>query len=168
MIEVTAKLKIRRSAYKVEVKGQLALPFEARRNGQQAARLASGEEVHLKLPPGEVLRGGDLVTTSDGRVIEVIAAPEKLLHVVGAALPRVAYILGNGHVPVAFGDGFIRVADIEGLDAALLQHGLEVSRVEEPFEPEVFGGHAHDDHDHGHEHHHHDHDHDHDHGHHHH
>jgi urease accessory protein len=162
MVEVTAKLKIRRSAYKVDVKGQLVLPFEARRNGQQAARLASGEEVQLKLPPGEVLRGGDLVTASDGRVIEVIAAPEKLLHVVGAALPHVAYILGNGHVPAQFGDGYMRVADIQGLDGALLQHGLQVSRVEEPFEPEVVGGHAH--HDHGHDHHHHDHDH-HDHGH---
>ena len=163
MIEVTAKLKIRRSAYKVEVKGQLVLPFEIRRHARQAARLASGEEVQLKLPPGEVLRGGDLVTASDGRVIEVVAAPEKLLHVAGAALPRVAYILGNGHVPVQFGDGFMRVADAEQLDEALRQHGLEVSRVEEPFEPEVVGGHAHheeahdhdhDHHDHGHHHHH--------------
>jgi len=168
MVEVTAKLKIRRSAYKVEVKGQLVLPFEARRNGQQAARLASGEEVQLKLPPGEVLRGGDLVTASDGRVIEVIAAPEKLLHVAGAALPRIAYILGNGHVPVEFGDGFMRVAEIQELDAALAQHGLEVSRVEEPFEPEVVGGHAHHDHDHHHDHGDNDHDHhDHGHGHHH-
>lgn len=168
MVELTAKLKIRRSAYKVDVKGQLVLPFEARRNGRQAARLASGEEVQLKLPPGEVLRGGDLVTASDGRVIEVIAAPEKLLHVAGAALPRVAYILGNGHVPVQFGDGFMRLPDADQLDEALRQHGLEVSRIEEPFEPEVVGGHAHHDHGHAHDHHH-DHDHhDHGHGHHHH
>ena len=160
MIEVTAKLKIRRSAYKVDVKGQLVLPFEARRNAQHVARLESGEEVALKLPPGEVLRGGDLVTASDGRVIEVVAAPEKLLHVAGAALPRIAYILGNGHVPVQFGDGFMRLADAEQLDEALLQHGLQVSRVEEPFEPEVVGG-GHEHHDHGHDHHHHDHDHDH-------
>ena len=59
MVEITAKLKIRRDAYKVDVKGQLALPFEARRNAQQGAQLVSGEEVALKLPPGEVLRGGD-------------------------------------------------------------------------------------------------------------
>ena len=169
MVEVTAKLKIRRGAYKVDVKGQLVLPFAARRNGQQAAvKLQSGEAVVLKLPPGEVLRGGDLVTASDGRVIEVIAAPEKLLHVAGAALPRIAYILGNGHVPVQFGDGFMRLPDADELEEALRQHGLEVSRVEEPFEPEVVGGHAHPDH--GNEHRHdHDHDHhDHGHGHHHH
>jgi urease accessory protein len=162
MVEVTAKLKIRRSAYQVEVKGQLVLPFEARRNAQHIARLQSGEEVSLRLPPGEVLRGGDLVTASDGRVIEVIAAPEKLLHVVGGAIPRIAYILGNGHIPVQFGDGFMRLADVDDLEKALREHGLEVSRVEEPFEPEVMAG-AH--HDHGHEHHNHDHDHDHDHDH---
>jgi len=166
MVEVTAKLKIRRSAYKVDVKGQLVLPFAARRNGQQApVKLQSGEEVALRLPPGEVLRGGDLVTASDGRVIEVIAAPEKLLHVAGAALPRVAYILGNGHVPVQFGDGFMRLPDADELEEALRQHGLEVSRVEEPFEPEVAGGHAHADRGHDHRH---DHDHEHGHGHHHH
>ena len=164
MVEVTAKLKIRREAYKVEVKGQLTLPFALRRNGQQAAKLASGEEVLLKLPPGEILRGGDLVTASDGRVIEVIAAAEKLLHVVGAALPRIAYILGNGHIPVQFGDGFMRLADVDDLEQALRQHGLEVSKVEEAFEPEVMAG-GHEHHDHGHDH---PHDHDHDHGHHHH
>src|SRR3954469_24799175 len=147
MVEVTAKLKIRRNAYKLDIKGQLPLPFEARRSsahgGHQAARLASGEEVSLKLPPGEVLRGGDLVTASDGRVIEVIAAPEKLLHVEGAALARIAYILGNGHVPVQFGEGFMRLAEAPELEEALRHHGLSVSRVEEPFEPEGVGGHAH-------------------------
>ena len=166
MVEVKAKLKIRPGAYKVDVKGRLALPFEARRNAQQVAKLESGEEVTLALPRGEVLRGGDLVTASDGRVIEVVAVPEKLLHVEGAALARIAYLLGNGHVPVEFGDGYMRLGEVPDLEHALREHGLEVSLVEEPFEPEVMAEHAH--HDHGDEHHHHDHDHDHDHGHHHH
>ena len=160
MVEIKSKLKIRRDAYKVDIKGQLALPFEARRSAQQPAKLASGEEVSLKLPAGEVLRGGDLVTASDGRVIEVIAVPETLLHVEGAALPRIAYLLGNGHVPVEFGDGFMRLAEVPELGEALRQHGLEVSTVTEPFEPEVMAEHAHHNHDHDHEH-------DHDHGHHH-
>ena len=164
MVEVTAKLKIRRSAYKLDIKGQLSLPFQVRSNARQVTRLQSGEEVTLKLPPGEILRGGDLVTASDGRVIEVIAAPEKLLHVEGAALPRIAYILGNGHVPVQFGEVFMRVPEVADLEEALRQHGLQVTKVTEAFEPEVVGGHAHD-HDHDHDHDHHDHDHDHDHGH---
>src|SRR3982750_2877791 len=156
MVEVTAKLKIRRDAYKVDIKGQLVLPFEARRNAQQVAKLQSGEEVALKLPPGEVLRGGDLVTASDGRVIEVVALPETLLHVEGAAMPRIAWLLGNGHVPVEFGDDFMRLAEVPDLEHALRQHGLEVSKIEAPFEPAVLGGdHAHHHHDHEHDHHHH-------------
>ena len=166
MVEVTAKLKIRRSAYKVDIKGQLVLPFGARSNAQHVAKLETGEEVALKLPPGEILRGGDLVTASDGRVMEIIAAPEKLLHVEGASLPRIAYILGNGHVPVQFGEGFMRVPEVADLEEALRQHGLQVKKVTEAFEPEVVGGHDHHHHhDHDHEH---GHDHDHDHGHHHH
>src|SRR4051795_4926986 len=157
MVEITAKLKIRRQAYKVDIKGQLALPFEARRSGPAVARLQSGEEVALKLPPGDILRGGDLVTASDGRVIEVLAVPERLLHVEGAAMPRIAWLLGNGHVPVEFGDDFMRLAEVPDLEHALRQHGLAVSKIEAPFEPEVLGGdHAHhDDHDHDHDHDHH-------------
>ena len=71
MVEIKSKLKIARSAYKVEVKGQLRLPFESRQKSRLRTKLVSGEEVALMLPRGEVLRGGDLVTASDGRVIEV-------------------------------------------------------------------------------------------------
>src|ERR1700674_516779 len=60
MIQITAKLKIPRSAYKVEVKGRLELPFEARQKSRFKAKLASGEEVGVLLPRGEILRGGEL------------------------------------------------------------------------------------------------------------
>ncbi|MGH8721243.1 MAG: urease accessory protein UreE, partial [Burkholderiales bacterium] len=62
MIEIKAKLKAARAAYKLEVKGQLRLPFASRQKSGVQARLVSGEEVVLMLPRGEVLRGGDLVT----------------------------------------------------------------------------------------------------------
>ena len=110
MLEIKARLKIPRAAYKVEVKGQLRLPFEARQKSRLRARLVSGEEVGLMLPRGEVLRGGDLVVASDGRVIEVLAEPEKLLHIESAELARIAYHLGNRHVPVQVVEGFLRIA----------------------------------------------------------
>ena len=62
MIEIKAKLKIPRAAYKVEVKGQLKLPFDSRQKSRLKTKLVSGEEVGLMLPRGEILRGGDLVT----------------------------------------------------------------------------------------------------------
>lgn len=175
MVEIKAKLKIARAAYKVEVKGQLRLPFGSRSGGRLHATLVSGEEVALALPRGEVLRGGDLVTASDGRVFEVIAASESLLHAQcanAAELAKAAYLLGSRHVPVQVGDGFLRLAAGHGLEETLNRLGAKVTHVDAPFEPEAGahggghqGGHAHvhdeeRSHDHGH-----DHDHDHDHAH---
>ncbi len=162
MVELTAKLKVPRTAYKVEVKGQLALPFDARQKSRQRAKLVSGEEVALKLPRGEILRGGDLVTASDGRVIEVVSVPERLLHIECEDLARVAYHLGNRHVPVQIGQGFLRIAEDHVLEEMVRKLGARVSHVEAPFEPEAgaYGGgrHQHDEMGHGgkiHDHHHH-------------
>jgi urease accessory protein len=189
MIQITAKLKSRRSAYKVDVKGSLALPFEMRQKSRFKAKLASGEEVGVILPRGEILRGGDLVTASDGRVIEVVSQPEKLLHIERDSekpvdLAKIAYHLGNRHVPVEVGEGYLRIAEDHVLERMVEGLGAKVTRVTAPFEPEAgaYGGvghehgaakihdHHHDDHGHdhhdddhddGHGHHGHDHDHDH-------
>ncbi|HJS39082.1 MAG TPA: urease accessory protein UreE [Burkholderiales bacterium] len=171
MLEIKAKLKIARAAYKLEVKGQLRLPFDSRQKSRLKTRLVSGEEVALMLPRGEILRGGDLVTASDGRVIEVLAEPEKLLHIESDALAKVAYHLGNRHVPVQVGKDFLRIAEDHVLEEMVKKLGARVSHVQAPFEPEAGayagGHHQHDEmghggkiHDHGHDH---DHDHDHDH-----
>jgi len=175
MVEIKAKLKVARGAYKVEVKGRLELPFEQRQKSRFKAKLASGEEVGVMLPRGEILRGGDLVTASDGRVIEVVAQPEALLNVQCEKpndLARIAYHLGNRHVAVEVGDGYLRIAHDHVLDRMLEGLGAKVSHVTAPFEPEAgaYAGvghehgagkiHDHHEHDHdGHDHHGHDHDH---------
>ena len=174
MLEIKSKLRIPRSAYKVDVKGQLKLPFDLRQKSRLRTKLVSGEEVGLVLPRGEILRGGDLVTASDGRVIEIVAEPENVLHVEcvdAAELAKAAYHLGNRHVPVQVGDGFLRLAADHVLEEMLKKIGAKVSKMEAPFEPEAGayagGHHQHDEMGHGgkiHDHHHdHDHGHDHDH-----
>lgn len=170
MVEIKHKLKVVRGAYKIELKGQLELPFEMRQKSRFKTQLASGEEVSVMLPRGEILRGGDLVTASDGRIIEVIAQPENVLHVecaTSVALAKTAYHLGNRHVPVEVGDGYLRLGDDHVLERMLEGLGAKVSRTTAPFEPEAgaYGGAGHE---HGaakiHDHHHdHDHEHDHDH-----
>ena len=50
MVEIKHKLKIVRGAYKIEIKGQLELPFEMRQKSRFKAKLASGEEVGVMLP----------------------------------------------------------------------------------------------------------------------
>jgi urease accessory protein len=129
--------------------GELELPFEQRQKTRFRAKLASGEAVAVLLPRGEVLRGGDRVAASDGRVIAIVAEPESLLHIEcssASGLARAAYHLGNRHVAVQVGAGFLRIATDHVLEDMLRQLGAKVSRIVAPFEPEAgayAGGHEH-------------------------
>jgi urease accessory protein len=124
---------------------KLVLPFELRQKSRLRARLDSGEEVALVLPRGRVLRGGDRVTAADGRELEIVAALEKLLHIESEELARVAYHLGNRHVPLQVGPGFLRIAEDHVLEEMARRLGARVSHVEAPFEPEAgaYGDHHH-------------------------
>ena len=149
MVEIRTRLKVKRGVYAIETKGALLLPFERRQKSRLRTQLVSGEEVSLMLPRGEVLRGGDLVVASDGRVFDVVAESERVLNVVcatPAALARAAYHLGNRHVAVEVGDGYLRLADDHVLEEMLKGLGATVTALEAPFEPEAgayAGGHAH-------------------------
>lgn len=142
MTKLISKLKTNPTAYKLEVHGKLDLPYAER-----------------QLPRGDVLHNGDLATSADGKVYEVSAKPEKLLHI-DTPSPKeaatVAYLLGNGHVPVQIGKGFLRVVHHPELEQVLPKLGVAVSQVEAPFEPDFAdAGHHHHDHDHDHDHDHH-------------
>jgi urease accessory protein len=148
MIDLTAKLPFGAPG---EVQGQLLLPFELRQKRWLFAALVSGEEVAVKLARGATLRGGDRLLASDGRVIAVIAAVERLVHVecaTACALAQAAYHLGNRHVAVQIGDGFLRLGENHVLEEMLRGLGATLTIVEAPFEPEAgaySGTHSHDD-----------------------
>jgi urease accessory protein len=156
MVEIKAKLKIPRGAYRLDVKGQLKLPFDGRQKSRLRTHLVSGEEVALMLPRGEILRGGDLVVSSDGRVIEVAAETESVLHITCKTpldLVRTAYHLGNRHVAVQVGEGFLRIAADHVLEQMVRGLGAKIEPMQAPFEPEAGaygGGHRHNDDEHGH------------------
>ena len=162
MLEIRTRLKAERDARRLEVKSRLELPFDSRQKSRLRTHLASGEDVALMLPRGEMLRGGDLVVASDGRVVEVVAAAERLLHVECASateLARCAYHLGNRHVPVEVGKDFLRLAEDHVLEKMLAGLGAKLTHVTAPFEPEAgayhgnaAGAHHHDEGHHGHEH----------------
>jgi len=128
----------------------LTLPFELRQKSRLRTKADNGEDIALVLPRGRVLRGGDRVTATDGREVEIVAAPEKLLHVESAELARVAYHLGNRHVPLQVGPGFLRIAEDHVLEEMARKLGARVSHVEAAFEPEAGAyGHQHDEMGHG-------------------
>jgi urease accessory protein len=126
---------------------RLALTWELRRRSRLKATTAGGTEIGLFLPRGTLLFDGSLVRAADGRVIEIVAAPEDVSTVVSpdaVLLARVAYHLGNRHVRTQVGPGFIRYRHDRAIDELVRKLGAEVIPEEAPFEPE----HGTRDHDH--------------------
>jgi urease accessory protein len=139
---------------------QLLLPFDLRSRSRFRARLVSGEEVGVQLTRGQILRGGDKLLAEDGRVVEVCAAPESVstLHTPDVRLlARAAYHLGNRHVALQIGEGWLRYGHDHVLDDMVRGLGVEITVELAPFEPEAgayHGGHEHapHEHEHGHSH----------------
>jgi urease accessory protein len=118
---------------------KLKLPFGERSKSRLRAMLDNGEEAGLFLERGSVLRHGDLLLADDGRVIEVEAAPETVstVHAGDAiTLARASYHLGNRHVALQIGAGWLRYQHDHVLDDMLRGFGLEVLIEQSPFEPE--------------------------------
>jgi urease accessory protein len=118
--------------------------------------LEGGEEAGFFLERGTVLRGGDLLLADDGRVVEVVAAAETVSTVKSSnaqQLARASYHLGNRHVALQVGEGWVRYRHDHVLDDMVRGLGLAVIVEQAPFEPEAgaYGasshGHSHD-HDH--------------------
>jgi urease accessory protein len=132
---------------------RLVLPFELRQKSRLRARLESGAEVGLVLERGIVLRGGDRLRAEDGTIIEVVAALETVSTVReadGTRLARAGYHLGNRHVPVQIGEGWLRYGHDHVLDDMVRGLGLVVTVEQAPFEPEAGAyGHSHGPHEHG-------------------
>lgn len=126
----------------------LELPFDTRCKSRLRTRLASGEDCGLFLPRGTVLRGGDTLLGNDGRVVAVLAAPEKLLEAASddpLLIAKAAYHLGNRHVAVHLLPGRLRFVADHVLGEMLRGLGLRVVDIEAPFEPEsgAYGSHPH-------------------------
>lgn len=135
----------------VVVDDYLALPFYLRQKSRQRVTLASGREAGLKLVRGSILRDGEYLVASDQTVVKVIASPQLVYQVVADTpfnLMRAAYHLGNRHVPLQIGDGWLRLEEDYVLKEMLLGLGMSVTEKMSPFEPEAGaygGGHRHGD-----------------------
>jgi urease accessory protein len=129
---------------------RLALAYDQRQRSRQRAVLDTGEAVAIDLPRGVPMRGGDRLLASDGRIVEVVALSEMILHVHCAtpeALARAAYHLGNRHVAVQVGAGWLRIPYDHVLERMLQGLGATLSTLEAPFEPEAGAYGAHHRHD---------------------
>ena len=158
-----------------EVKGQyhwkeaatdtVVLDFEDRHRRRMAMTGTRGLEFLLDLENAVALRGGDALVLEDGRLVEVVAAPESLIEIRGsdpAHLVRLAWHLGNRHLPTQITARGLRIRRDHVIEDMVKGLGARVIAIEAPFDPEggaYAAGPAHAGaHDHaGHDHHSHDH-----------
>jgi urease accessory protein len=157
----------------------VVLDFDERHRRRVAMTGVGGLTFLLDLAEAAMLRGGDGLGLEDGRIVEVVAAPEPLAEIRAAdalAQTRVAWHLGNRHLPTEILPRALRIRRDPVIEAMAKGLGARVIALEAPFNPEggayvkaEAGRHDHDhhhdpgqghDHDHGHGH---EHDHGHDH-----
>ena len=128
---------------------ELKLPFDVRNKSRFSEKLSNGHQAHFFLPRGNVLVDGDVLIGDDGSMIRIVAADQELVIISSDnahQLMRAAYHLGNRHIPVQVGDGFLRIEPDSVLEEMIHQLGLETKRELAPFEPETGaygGGHRH-------------------------
>ncbi|MEZ9511971.1 urease accessory protein UreE [Vibrio breoganii] len=125
--------------------GYLSLPIDSRIKSRLKVILEDGRDAGLFLPRGHILRGGEQLLSECGMVVEVKAAAETVSTVYcddALLLTRVAYHLGNRHVPLQVASGWVRYQHDHVLDEMVNGLGAEVSVETNPFEPEggAYGG----------------------------
>jgi urease accessory protein len=138
----------------------VVLNFDDRHRRRVMMRGVGGTEFLLDLEEAVALRGGDALVLQDGRLIEVLGAPERLAEIRATDTHhamQIAWHLGNRHLPVQFMGSRIRIRHDHVIEEMLVGLGAKVAMIDAPFDPE--GGayakaphsHNHDDHDHQHE-----------------
>ncbi len=134
----------------------VALAYDERKRSRLKVTLASGAEAGIFLERGDHLHGGEKLAAEDGSaVVEILAAPERLIEAVADSpllFARAAYHLGNRHVPVQIlpteNGGKLRFQTDHVLAEMVKGLGCSVSETEAPFQPESgaygsHGGHRH-------------------------
>lgn len=125
---------------------QLVLPFELRQRSRLRATTVSGTELALLLPRGTVLRDGDRLRAVNGLIVEVQSAPEAVTTARSddaTLFARACYHLGNRHVPLQVGPGWLRYLADHVLDQMVTELGLAAVHEQAAFEPEAGAYHRH-------------------------
>jgi urease accessory protein len=133
---------------------RVVLDYDQRHRRRMAMRGVGGLEFLLDLAEAVPLRDGDALELDDSRRIRVDAAPEPLaeIHAGSAAeLLRIAWHLGNRHLPAQLWPKSIRIRRDHVIEAMVEGLGARVHHIDAPFDPEG-GAYAHG-HHHDHAHH---------------
>jgi urease accessory protein len=136
---------------------RVVLDLEGRRRRRHVVVTEAGRSILIDLAEVPSLRHGDALVLADGALIAVAALPEELMEVTvsdPAERLKVAWHLGNRHLPVQFVGEAMRLRRDHVIRAMLAGLGATVHEVSAPFDPEAgaYGHHHHEGGGHGHGH----------------
>lgn len=154
-----------------EVIDTLIIPFAQRSLQRGFVFGVKGTCIEFDFAEPVLMRTDDALALDDGRFVEVVAEAEPLIEVrlaAPAALARLAWQLGNRHVPVEVRAKSLRLRRDPEIEKWLEESGVKFIAIEAPFDPDpalvvgdLDGRHDyrhHDHHHHDHQHHGHAHD----------
>ena len=109
----------------------------------------NGIEFVLDLERARLLRDGEGIVLEDGRIIEVVAAPEALFEVTGGDhrhLLALAWQIGNRHLAAQILEDRILIRRDQVIATMLEGLGAKIRDVTAPFDPEggAYGDHSHE------------------------
>jgi urease accessory protein len=116
------------------------LDHDHRHRRRIALHTQSGAELLLDLPQAARLRDGDGLALEAGGIVVVRATPEPLIEIdahPAAALMRIAWHLGNRHVPVQVLDRRLRIRADHVLADLVKLLGGHVAEIHAAFDPEA-------------------------------
>jgi urease accessory protein len=117
----------------------VAIDHDLRHRRRVRLATVAGASLLLDLKQAARLREGDALVLEDGGLVLVSAKPEKLLEIHGhddGAMIRIAWHLGNRHLPVQLAGGRIRIREDHVIAAMVEGLGGHVAAIEAPFDPE--------------------------------
>lgn len=132
---------------------RVLIDYERRFRRRIVLETVLGAEVLIDLAHAVKLRDGDGLLVNAG-IVRVCAQPEDLMEIHGhrdGELIRIAWHLGNRHLPVQLLDDRIRIRADHVIGEMVEGLGGHVDLIQAPFDPEtgayVAGGHHHNDDD---------------------
>jgi urease accessory protein len=131
--------------------GSLTLDFDSRHRRRIRLTSDQGEDVLLDLPKAVAMAEGDGLQLEDGRWLRVQAQAEDVVevrHQDPNQLVRLAWHLGNRHLPTEIRNSVLRIRPDHVIEHMLLGFGADLRKVQAAFQPE--GGAYGDHHDHKH------------------
>lgn len=119
---------------------QVVLTFEERQKSRHRTETRCGQSLGWFIERGQVLADGDLLCCADGSLVQIVAAQEQVSRAETSdslLLARAAYHLGNRHVPLEIGAGYLAWQHDHVLDEMVTGLGLSVQCRANAFNPET-------------------------------